>query len=226
MPKDTRKQLEKAVKSADIKILLEIVDGLTVETREILIEGISTQLTEAKKKKLVTAIKGNIAAADPAIKEWLAAGMGKLYTHGYNDADVQVVKLGTVKFSGEKLSVQLLKGGGSLEPHLQAVNALIAEAYSDFATGMNGVVRHAEKMLNETLRRQIQLQIAEGRLSGSGAKKIAKTLSESLGERGFSVLIDRGGREWSLKQYTEMLARTHLIKANNETVTSTYRRCA
>ncbi len=115
-----------------------------------------------------------------------------------------------------KVTVELLKTSNVFKPHLQAVNALLSDAYLDFGNAMNGYVRGAEKLLNDALKRQIRSEIAFGRLEGSSISDIKKIVKETIGDRGFNVLIDKGGRQWSLGNYSEMLARTHINKANNE----------
>jgi hypothetical protein len=35
-------------------------------------------------------------------------------------------------------------------------------------------------------------------------------------DTGFTALVDRGGKHWSIDSYAEMLVRTHVIKANGE----------
>jgi len=98
----------------------------------------------------------------------------------------------------------------------------MSDAYLDFGNAMSGYVRGSEHLLNETIKRQIQRKLAVGRLDGSGAVEIAETIIKNLGDQGFTVLLDKRGAQWSLERYSEMLARTHIIRANNE---GTINRC-
>lgn len=102
--------------------------------------------------------------------------------------------------------------------HVKIVNSLISDAYLDFGNAMTGYVKGAERMMNDALKRQIRSNIAQGRLEGSSIPEIKRTVRDSLKDSGFTVLIDRGGAKWSLANYSEMLARTHIIKANTEGV--------
>ena len=49
---------------------------------------------------------------------------------------------------------------------------------------------------------------------------IRKELVKALKAQGVEALLDRGGRQWTLERYAEMLTRTHLIKANTEATTN------
>jgi len=103
-----------------------------------------------------------------------------------------------------------------LSIHSGTVEALLGESYLDFANSMNGLMRGAEQKLNEALRRQIRGKIIAKEITGKSIQKVKKEIVELLGDKGFNVLVDRGGRSWSLRRYSEMLARTHVIKASNE----------
>lgn len=116
------------------------------------------------------------------------------------------------------LTVELLNSAPMMKPHLAAVNTLLSDAYLDFGNAITGFVRGSERILNEALKKQLRSSIAMGRLEGQAVTKIKKTITEQLADRGFTVLIDRGGNSWSLPRYSEMLTRTHLLKANNEGV--------
>jgi hypothetical protein len=120
----------------------------------------------------------------------------------------------------EKLTVETLKSDPNLKPHLQVVNNLLSDAYADFGNTMTGFVKGAENILNEATKKQLRGQIAFGRLEGEGIPKIKSDLAKTIKADGFTVLLDKGGRKWSVGRYAEMLARTHIISANNEAIIS------
>ena len=117
----------------------------------------------------------------------------------------------------KKVTEGTIKTDPNMTGHLYAVNALLDDTYLDFGKGFNDYARGAEKILNEATRRQMRNKILEGRLKGSSVQKISKEIQGNLQNKNFQFsLIDRGGKKWSIADYSNMLTRTHLIKANNE----------
>lgn len=215
--KKVERQADVLLKEADIKALIKEMSVLSTDLEEIVKQGFNQELTIAKKKEVLNEVSARVKESDIVTREWLVAGVGKVYIDGMEQADDVLRKAGIETTAG-KLTLETLKTVDELKPHLEAVNALISEAYLDFANGLNGTVRGTERMFNEALKRQVRSKIATGRLAGASVREITKEITETIGQQGFTVLIDRGGRKWSLKQYSEMLARTHLIKSNNEAI--------
>lgn len=212
---NTLKHSDTILEEADIVGLISIIDTLNDETREEILKTLSSELSDAKKKKAIADIKQVVQVADTKTRDWLVTGIPVSYVDGVTEADELIKKAG-IKIGGVKMTVETLKTVEDFAPHLQAVNALISDAYTDFGNSMNGVVRGAERMFNDALRQQTRTKLLEGRLAGTSIRKIAKEVKEVIGKQGFTVLLDRGGKKWSLQNYSKMLARTHLIKANNE----------
>jgi len=109
-----------------------------------------------------------------------------------------------------------IKVARDLSIHSGAINALLSDTYLDFANGMNGLVRGAEQKINEAFKRQIRAQIMAREVTGKSIDKVKREIVQLLGDQGFAVLKDRGGHTWTLRRYSEMLARTHTIRASNE----------
>lgn len=122
------------------------------------------------------------------------------------------------EFQATKLRVtpEDIKIARDLSIHSEAINALMSDTYLDFANGMNGLVRGAEQKINEAYKRQIRSQILAREVTGKSIEKVKREIVELLGKQGFAVLKDRGGHTWTLSRYSEMLARTHTIRASNE----------
>jgi len=58
-------------------------------------------------------------------------------------------------------------------------------------------------------------EIIEKEIKGESVYKIKREVKKLVENRGFTALIDRGGKRWKVDRYAEMLVRTHIIKANN-----------
>ena len=144
------------------------------------------------------------------IKDWI-----KYNTSSKVTVDSQ--KIGA-EFQNTKLRItpEDIKIARDLSIHSGSINALLSDTYLDFANGMNGLVRGAEQKLNEAMKQQMRAKILASQVTGQSVDKVKKEITKLLGDQGFSVLTDRGGHTWTLRRYSEMLARTHVIKASNE----------
>lgn len=144
------------------------------------------------------------------LKEW------EKYTPGANiSADSNQIGKEYEKYK-LRISIDDIKIARDLSAHADTVNALLSNSYLDFANGMNGLVRGAEQKLNEAMKQQIRAKILAKEVTGQSIDKVKREITKLLGDQGFSVLTDRGGHTWTLRRYSEMLARTHVIKASNE----------
>ena len=215
--KDQVKEIEVAIAKGDIVKLVSILTTLDSALQKEVIGAISGELTDAKRRQSMANIKALVSDADPQIREWVKESTATVYVDGMNNADKQITKFG-ITTAGGKLTVEILKDNVDLQPHLAAVNALISSSYNDFGNGLTGLVRSSERIISETSRRQIRQKLIDGRLVGSSIREIQKEIKDVLSNQGFTALVDRGGKKWSLKRYGEMLSRTHLLRANNEAI--------
>lgn len=202
--------------------LIAIINTLDDAGRKILINAINQQLSDGKKQQVLALLRQHVAATDTAVREWLINGITASYVAGVNFATKQ---LGQIKFlipaGAPKLApidIALIRSAPFMKPHLEAVNVLLSSAYADFGSTMTGYMKGAEQIINDALKLQTRSTIAMGRLEGTAIGDIAKTVKNNFSDNGFTVLIDRGGREWQLGRYSEMVTRTHINKAANEAV--------
>lgn len=199
----------------EVKTILGVMQELETLGQDAVAKGVSTELTEAKKQALMNEVKAAAVVTDGKVKAWLVPAMAEIYVSSVQEQDKLLAKFG-INTKGGRITVEVLKAAPELAPHLQAVNALISDAYMDFGSGLTGWVKGNEHILNDVVRKQIQSKISLGRLTGEAVRDIKKEIMSVLERQGLRSLIDRGGREWTLDRYSEMLARTHLIKANTE----------
>lgn len=212
-----QQQLGKLLDS-EVKKLLGIFQELENVGKEAIIKGISSELTEAKKQALLNQIKRSAIVADGRVKQWLSPAISGVYVDGVDYVDEQLKKfnIGSANSPADPITVQILKESPDMRPHLDAVNSLMSDAYLDFGSGITGWVKGNEHILNEVVRRQVQSKLAVGRLTGEGVQEIKRDIKSTLQSQGLEALIDRGGRQWTLNRYGEMLTRTHLIRANTD----------
>lgn len=215
-----RETMQAILDKSRIEELLEIITKLDDQVRAEVLKAISSQLTSTTKTATLGSIKTIIQGSDSQIKDWIVNAVVDAYVEGsnvmYGDLTKLSVKPGSSNVVSTAITADMIRQIDLLSVQKEAVNALVSDFYLDFANGMNGLVRGAEHQLNEALKRQIRARTIAGQLTGQSIQKIAKDVRSVLGDQGFSVLIDRGGRQWSLKSYADMLVRTHIIKSANE----------
>ena len=224
MPKlnlNKREVMQKILDDSQLEELLAIIATLDEQTKAEVLKALSTRLNINGKGAALSRVRTVIQGHDDAIKDWVLTGIANSYSAGANMAFADIKKSGisidapdnvyTEAFTAEKIATLSV-----LTIHKDAVNALAADAYLDFANGMNGLVKGAEHQLNDALKRQTRATLIAGEIKGDDVFKIAREVRELIGNQGFSVLTDRGGGTWTLKRYSEMLVRTHMIKAANE----------
>jgi len=216
-PKDQKKREEELGRLLDKEVseLRTILGELEEKGQNSIEAATSIELLEARKRAVMVEIKGAVAEADAQVKAWLSPAMAGAYIAGFNYTD-EILKTFDIKLKSGVLTVDILRTVEDFAPHLQVVNLLIGDAYGDIAGGMTGWVRGNERVLSDVMRQQIQSRIAEGRLAGEAARIIKKDVVSIIQKNGLRALLDRGGRQWTLERYSEMVTRTHLIKANNE----------
>lgn len=201
----------------DIAKLRAIIDGLDAKGRTALLNAVSGEVTAAKKASALAQIRSIVQVTDEQIRSWLTGTVSKAYTVGINSANTSLNKAG-VKTGYKQITFDEIQRKPDLSQHLAAVNILLSDSYLDFASTMNGYVKGSEKILNEAIRQQIQSQISDGVLEGKSIQNIRKNIKDTIAAQGFTVLTDKGGRNWNLTDYSTMLARTHVVKASNEAI--------
>jgi len=212
-----REEIQKAIEKIDISRLLNVVDEYDQNGRRIMLEAISKRLTDKIKQTIMKQLGAETKIADEKIRQWLLSEIPKMYIEGANIAD-RTLKKYNVDILQDTLTVEALKTVADFAPHLEVVNTLLSDAYLDFGNMMTGYQRGAEHILNDAMKLQMRQSIAMGRLEGQAVNTIAKNVATTFQNRGFTVLIDRGGKSWTLENYSKMLTRTHIVRANNEGV--------
>lgn len=209
--------LDKAIKQAKIDELVAIVDKLDRESKAIVIDAISRDLTETKRLAALNQVKRLLQLAEADIKRWTVNSVSQAYLEGAKLTDEQLrnSKISVNVVTGE-MTIEALRTDNTLLIHKDAVNALIADTYLDIANGMNGLVKGVERQLSDASKRQIRAKMIAGQLTGQSIDEVRKEVVDIIGQQGFSTLIDRGGRQWTLKRYSEMVTRHHIIKSGNE----------
>jgi hypothetical protein len=149
-------------------------------------------------------IEGITKDLEKETRVWLEAEVPKQYKEGSFRA-----------ISDSKAQELILKRTEFGQIHKEAVEALVEDAYLDFAGGIEGVKRAGREFISDLIKLKINERIVVGSIKGEGVYKIKREVKKLVEDRGFTALIDRGSKRWKIDTYAEMLVRTHIIKANN-----------
>lgn len=207
--------IRKLLPEAEVQKLLKAIEDFDKKSVKLILDGIGKEMSDAQKRAILRSIEQAAVVVDGQVKEWLVPTITGAYIAGANATD-ELLATFKVPVGNQSITLEVIRTVPEMKPHLDAVNTLLSDAYLDFGSGIRGYVKSAEHILNDALRQQIQSKIALGRLSGESIREIQKAIKNELQERGFKVLLDRGGHTWTLDRYSEMLARTHVIRANNQ----------
>lgn len=139
-------------------------------------------------------------------EDWSKETVENFYNAGSKSIIKGIVKAGTI--ARIETSFNLVDK--------EAIEALLNDVNFTFGETMQAITRSSQKYLNDFRKTQIINEVASDIASGSGIRKAKSAILEQIQSDGFVAFRDRAGRTWSLKRYSELLARTVTLKARNE----------
>jgi len=152
------------------------------QINQALLRGSDPAYLQQVQANITTARKELLAGS----RTWCEKSVPYLYREGMGYADEMA------------FSSHLAAGFGTV--HQQAANALAEATYSRFQD-VDGVIGRRV----DDLFRAIQLESAEGTVLGyESAKQSAKAMREELAKKGITGFVDKAGRQWSMRAYTQM----------------------
>lgn len=101
------------------------------------------------------------------------------------------------------------------QPNKLQISALVDDASKSFGDALTLVGRNVRSITTQAFQREIRARIAEGVVTAETRKQIVAGVKQQLRDRGLTALVDRGGKNWTLDRYADMLARTKLREARN-----------
>lgn len=166
----------------------------------------ATEAGKIQKARVMARINVELTALGEDVDAWVAKEIPQYYLDGSNQA-IQDLRAQGVDVSTRTNFAIINK---------EAIAALTDDVALSFAQAIRGVSRSANNLLSDALKQQLNFTIAEGRLSGDTRKMISGTLKQNLQDEGLSALTDKAGKQWTLENYTRMLARTKAVEARNQ----------
>jgi len=152
------------------------------QINKALLRGSDPAYLETVKANITTARQELLAGS----RSWCETAVPRLYSAGVSFADDQ------------SFSAKLVGGFNTIHQH--AAQVLAESAYSRFRD-VDGVVGRTI----DDLFRSLQLEYSRASVLGAeSTKAAAKAMREELSRRGITGFFDKRGRQWTLKNYTEM----------------------
>lgn len=191
-----------------VKILGNIIAESYKQVTQIVSKGNFT--TQAGRNDILKQLKDLSDQSDKRVQDWVKVQIPNFYEQGLFEANK------TIHNKGDE--VKILKEFQRF--HKEAIQAIAEDTYSNIASAMQGITKTGNKFVSMGARQSILEKIGTGTITGSTRKGISKSIKDELRQNGITGLIDKGGREWDLNRYSEMLARTKLTQAHNTAVTN------
>lgn len=161
--------------------------------------------TPTRRTEILKQVKQIVDQSDEATQAWVRLNIGGFYELGLWESGKDLNERGSnVRFDADFSHF-----------HQEALEAIAQDTYSSIASGMQGLNGTAERMVSMGAREQILAKIGRGQITGEANRDIQKLIQEELRKAGITALRDKGGVEWDLSRYSEMLVRTKLTQAHN-----------
>lgn len=158
------------------------------------------------KFRVMNRINSELESLGVDVNQWVKDNIPQYYQDGRNIAIQDLEKMGV------DTSVT---AANAATVNREAIKALTDEVSLAFGDTFTSVSRAAGRLLNDTLKKQLNFIMADGKLQGADRKMIAADVKSQLADNGLSVLVDKSGRKWSLDTYSDMLVRTKAVEARN-----------
>lgn len=165
----------------------------------------ATNFGVANRKAILAQIEQILADLGTNINDFINDELPGYYKVGADDAVRQLENVGA--------DVGIREGFNRV--HNEAITALVDETGRAFAESIRGVGRSAQLLLGKATRDLITQRMAKGLIAGEALTQVRREIKGILQEQGLASLIDKGGKTWSLENYSEMLFRTKAVEARN-----------
>ena len=105
------------------------------------------------------------------------------------------------------------------EQQILELNAIISDTLNDYGEALHGVFNNAQKVMTDVRKARLEAIFVEDKLKDSTLKELKDKIINDLA-KDFTAIVDKGGREWKLDTYAEMLARTRTREVTNLAMTT------
>lgn len=166
------------------------------EVNRCLLKGNQTRYLKAMQSNVQTILKGLRGGS----RSWCEKSIPKIYLEGAKAADMQIKAQGG----------NVVAGFASV--HQQAAKVLADGAYNRFddAAGMIG------RRVDDIYRSLALENVRASTIGYQSWQKVARNYREQLADQGVTGFKDSRGRNWNMRSYAEMVARTTTQEAHTQ----------
>ena len=203
--------MARAFDGKEIKIREGRIDDLISlykQTYKRLVEEMinASEAGKIQKARVMARINAELESLGVDVQEWVNQEIPQYYLDGSNQA-LQDLRAQGVDLSSRSSFAVINR---------EAIKALTDDVALSFASAIRTVGRSANTLLTNAQKQQLNAIIADGKLTGDARKTISRNLQAAIEDQGITALTDKGGRQWTLENYTRMLARTKAVEARNQ----------
>lgn len=191
-----------------VKILVNIIADAYKQVGKIVSSADVSSVQ--KRNNVLKQLQELVDDSDKRVQDWVKVQIPTFYEMGLFEATKDLHNRGN--------EVKVLQSFNRF--HKEAIQAIAEDAYTNIASGMQGIAKTGNRLVAMGTRQALIEKIATGTITGETRRQISKNIEKQLVGEGIQGLIDRRGREWDLDRYAEMLARTKLTQAHNTGVTN------
>jgi hypothetical protein len=197
MPLDEIARLTEAEADRLVRFYEQAEREILAQLNRALLHGNKTEYLEAMRDN-VRVILDSLRAGS---RTWCEEAIPRVYTFGAQEADRQVKARGVGK---------ALTGFSAI--HQQAVQVLAEAAYNRLDEIALTVGRRVDDIY-----RAVALENVRGSVVGYRTwEQVARNIRAELVEQGVTGFRDRTGREWNMRTYSQMVARTTTMECHLE----------
>lgn len=164
----------------------------------------TTDFGAAKRRAVLKQVDGILQDLDQKTSEWYDNEIKKYYKDGLDSAGAHLAKY----------DFPVSSGFSTVDT--QAMKALADGATDYYRDAYGGVKRGVMRMFNDATKERLKSIFAEGKITGDTRQAIANKIYGQLRSQGLVAFIDKGGRQWGLESYSNMLTRTWLVRTVND----------
>lgn len=144
------------------------------------------------------------------VDKWTRREIPQYYLDGANVAIQDLRAIG----------VEISKSKNFAVINAEALKSLTDEVALSFAQSIQALSRNGRNLINDAFRQQLNMIIAQGKLTGEARLTISNAIKQAIEDKGITSITDKAGRNWTFDRYAEMLARTKAVEARNQGLTN------
>lgn len=167
--------------------------------------------------KLIIQIEQRVAQLQGDVKGEVIKALREAFTQGQLDYLLAVHEADSLE--------DAMKKAGFNQLQMDRIEAIFSDTFKDLLIATENTKENIKKVIRQTTSKLMQYEIAVNNSKHQMQKLlydqlVKKGLSKTITGEGFVGVIDKAGRKWNLKTYSDMVVNTKLQQAHVEGTTS------